>query len=251
MPNTHHTIGTGPLKVIVLPGWFGDSQAFAPMESALSPGEFTYAVMDYRGYGGMKHASGEFSLDEMAVDALALADSLGFSTFALIGHSMGGKVIQRLLTLQPERVRKLVAITPVPAAAVPFDEQGWALFSGAADRRENRYAIIDHTTGNRLSASWINAMVDYSLEHSTRDAFSAYLQAWAKTDFSDLVHGFEHPVKVIVGEHDGAIDATTMEATFLKWYPNASLETIPNAGHYPMNEVPVALATSIENFLRH
>jgi esterase len=251
MPNTHHLIGTGPIKTIVLPGWFGDSQAFAPMESALSHAEFTYAVMDYRGYGGMKHTAGTYTVDEIAVDALALADSLGFSTFSLIGHSMGGKYIQRVLTLQPERVRKLVAVAPVPASAVEFDEAGWALFSGAADKRENRYAIIDYTTGSRLSPAWIDAMVDYSLEHSTRDAFAAYFRTWAKTDFSELVHGLEHAVKVIIGEYDPALNAAVMEATFLKWYPNASLETMRNAGHYPMNETPVALATSIEKFLRH
>jgi len=41
-----------------------------------------------------------------------------------------------------------------------------------------------------------------------------------------------------------------MKATFLAWYPNAELEVMQNAGHYPMDETPVALATSIENFLR-
>ena len=251
MPNTHTIIGTGPLKVIVLPGWFGDATALAPMECALSRNEFTYVVMDYRGYGGMKRAKGDYTMDEIAMDTLALADSLGFSTFALVGHSMGGKAIQRVLTLQPERVRKLVAITPVPASAVPFDENGWALFAGAADKRENRYAIIDYTTGGGRSPAWIHAMVDHSLEHSSRDAFAAYLQAWAKEDFSELVHGFTQPVQVIVGESDPALDATLMQSTFLKWYPNATLETIRNAGHYPMNETPVALATTIERFLRH
>jgi pimeloyl-ACP methyl ester carboxylesterase len=58
------------------------------------------------------------------------------------------------------------------------------------------------------------------------------------------------PVKVIVGAHDGALTADVMTATYLAWYPNASLEVMANAGHYPMNETPVALATSIEAFLR-
>jgi pimeloyl-ACP methyl ester carboxylesterase len=158
--------------------------------------------------------------------------------------------MQRVMTMAPDRVRKLVALTPVPASGVPFDDAGWALFSGAADNPENRYAIIDYTTGNRLSPVWIRQMVDYSLAHSSRDAFAAYLIAWAKTDFSASVKGSRVPVKVIVGEHDPALNATVMQATYLEWYPDCELEVMANAGHYPMHETPVALATSIENFLR-
>ena len=131
------------------------------MEPALSRDEFCYAFIDYRGYGGMRAAAGDFTIDEIAADALALADHLGFRRFSLVGHSMGGMAVQRVLAMAPARVRKLVAITPVPASGVPFDEAGWVLFSGAADKPENRYAIIDYTTGNRLSPSWVRHMVDY------------------------------------------------------------------------------------------
>ena len=249
-PNTHHLVGNGPNKVLVLHGWFGDAHAFAPMEPALSRDEFTYAFMDYRGYGGMRDAAGAFTIDEIAADALALADHLGCAQFSLVGHSMGGMAVQRVLAMAPDRVRKLVALTPVPASGVPFDEAGWALFSGAADNRENRFAIIDYTTGNRLSHVWIASLVDYSLANASRHAFAAYLTAWAKTDFSAAVQGMPLPVKVIVGEHDPALNATVMQATFLASYPDCELEVMANAGHYPMHETPVALATSIENFLR-
>jgi esterase len=249
-PNTHHLIGNGSHPVIVLHGWFTDRHGYAPMEHALTPGEFTYAFMDYRGYGEMMNASGAYTVDEMASDALALADHLGFREFSLVGHSMGGKAIQRVLTKAPARVKKLVALTPVPASAVPFDEQAWALFAGAAEKPENRYAIIDFTTGNRLAKTWIDAMVAYSLAHSRKEAFAAYLTAWAKNDFSAEVKGLKHPVKCIVGAHDPALSAEAMKGTYLAWYPNAELEIMPNAGHYPMCETPIALATSIEAFLR-
>ena len=250
MPNSHRIVGNGTHDVLVLHGWFGDAHSFAPMEPALDGAAFRYVFMDYRGYGGMHDVPGAYTMDEIAADALALADHLGFGAFSLVGHSMGAKAAQRLLMRAPERVRKLVALTPVPASAVPFDDDRWALFNGAADRPENRYAIIDYTTGNRLSRAWVQAMVDYSLAHSSRDAFAAYLPAWARTDFSADVVGLRLPVKVVVGEHDAALTPAVMQATYLQHYPNAELEVMANAGHYPMHETPVALATSIENFLR-
>ena len=43
-----------------------------------------------------------------------------------------------------------------------------------------------------------------------------------------------------------------MRATFGAWYPNLELEIFPDAGHYAMDESPVALATCVERFLgRH
>ena len=250
MANTHHLIGSGPHKVIALHGWFADRHGYAPMEPLLTGSDFTYAFMDFRGYGGMKDTAGSFTMDEIALDTLALADALGWRQFSLIGHSMGGKAIQRVLTRAPSRVNKMVAITPVPAAEVPFDEQGWALFSGAAENAGNRYGIIDFTTGNRLAKTWVDQMVAYSLESSTRAAFAAYLLAWAKSDFSAEVKGLPAPVHVIVGAHDNAINADIMRATYLAWFPNATMEIMENAGHYPMHETPVALATAIEKFLR-
>lgn len=250
MPDAPHVVGSGPHDVLVLHGWFGDAHSFAPMEPSLTPGDFRYVFVDYRGYGARRGVTGAYTIDEIAADALAVADRLGFGQFSLIGHSMGGMAVQRVLTMATARVRKLVAIAPVPASGVPFDADGWALFSGAADKPENRHAIIDYTTGNRLSRTWVQAMVDYSLAHSSRDAFAAYLPAWASTDFSAAVNGLRLPVKVIVGEHDPALNSAFMQATYLQSYPDAELEVMANAGHYPMHETPVALATSIESFLR-
>jgi pimeloyl-ACP methyl ester carboxylesterase len=93
-------------------------------------------------------------------------------------------------------------------------------------------------------------MVRSSLTHSDVEAFDAYLTAWAKTAFVERIQGKTLPVLVVAGEHDPALGAETCKATWLQHYPNARLEVMANAGHYPMDETPVALATVMEKFLR-
>ncbi|MET7644097.1 alpha/beta fold hydrolase [Streptomyces sp. NPDC005426] len=61
----------------------------------LDIGSFQYALVDLRGYGEARDASGTYTTAEGAADVLALADRLGWDRFSLIGHSMGGSVVQR------------------------------------------------------------------------------------------------------------------------------------------------------------
>jgi pimeloyl-ACP methyl ester carboxylesterase len=245
-----HQVGSGAHTVLVLHGWFGSSRSWQALLPHLDRETFRYVFLDYRGYGDRRSETGTYSIAEAAADVLAAAGELGAERFSLLGHSMGGSVMQRVYADAPDRVRALVGVSPVPASGVPFDDQSRQLFSGAADSPGNRRAIIDFTTGNRLTGTWLDAMVRHSLEHSDRDAFAAYLDAWAGTDFHDEVEGAEVPVQVIAGRHDPALGEETMKATFGAWYPNLELEVFPDAGHYAMDESPVALATGVETFLR-
>lgn len=254
MASSHVTVGSGAHKVLALHGWFGSARGWGALPDYLDTAACTWAFMDLRGYGSRRGVAGEFTMAEAAADALALADELGWDSFSLVGHSMSGQAIQHVLLRAPGRVRKLIGINPVPATGVPFDADGWALFSGAAASRDNRFAIINFTTGGRLPAAFVQHIVQHSLDHAETAAFAAYLESWAKTDFSGEVAASQQAgppadVKVIVGEHDPALSAEVMRQTYLVSYPNAELEVFPNAGHYPMYETPAALAASIEEFL--
>lgn len=252
MSNTYKLIGHGARKVIAIHGWFGSAEGWGPFAELLDTENYTYAFMDIRGYGGSKEMVGDYSAAEVARDTLALADRLGWAKFSLIGHSMGGMFIQRVLAEAgaSERVEKLVAITPIPANGYPFDAPSYEFFAQAADSAEVRQQIVDKTTGNRLTSVWLQRIVQYSLTHSTAAAFAAYLKTWAREDFAAQIQGNTAPLLVIIGEHDPAVNKALVDSTFMAWYPNAQLEIMPNAGHYPMWETPVALATTMERFLK-
>jgi pimeloyl-ACP methyl ester carboxylesterase len=249
MPNTYHTIGQGEHKIIALHGWFGHAGGWGPMTDHLDGQRFSYAFMDYRGYGAMKGSGGPYTMAQIAQDALALADHLGWPRFSLIGHSMGGLAIQQVLAQAPQRVRALVGVTPVPASGVPFDDAGWGFFSSAAHNAGARRESLDLTTGKRLSGVWLDAMVRSSQAHSNVEAFDAYLTAWAKTNILEQIKGKNVPVLVIAGENDPALGPDTCKATWMQHHPQARLEIMSNAGHYPMDETPLALTATIERWL--
>ncbi|TQM64690.1 alpha/beta fold hydrolase [Humibacillus xanthopallidus] len=249
MSIAHHVVGSGPRTVLLTHGWFGSADGWGLFVDDLDRDAARWVFTDVRGFGQRRGEEGDQSLDESARDLLAVADELGAARFTLVGHSMGGAVIQRVLALAPDRVEGLVGITPVGAMPTPFDDAGRGLFWGAAESRDNRFGIIDFTTGNRNTPVFVNRIVDWSLEHSDVDAFARVLDAWAGADFADEVRGSELPVLVVVGEHDPALGAETVTQTWLPLYPEARLEVLPNAGHYPMFETPVRLATLVNDFV--
>ena len=250
MASSYVTVGSGNHHVLAIHGWFGSARGWGSFPEFIDESAYTYVFMNLRGYGDRMQVAGEFTIDEAAADALAVANDLGWDQFSLVGHSMGAKIAHRVLLEAPDRVRRLVGLIPVPTGAMPFDDQGWALFSGAPAHPGNRAAIIDFTTGNKLTKTFINHVVQHSLDNSSVEAFAAYLQAWAKSDFTAQAKvDTATPVKLIVGVNDPPLSADVMEQTWRVFFPDSELTILPDAGHYPMFESPVSLATSIEEFL--
>jgi pimeloyl-ACP methyl ester carboxylesterase len=243
------TLGTGNHPVVVLHGWFGDSQALLSLEPMMDLESFTYILVDVRGYGLSKELTGSFTIQEVAEDVLKLADANGWKTFSVVGHSMGGMMAQKLAAMAPDRVSKVIAVTPVPASGFPMDPDSQALFRGAKTSSEKRQMILNHTTGNRYRPKVSFQMMQHSEQIVSAEVFDAYLTAWAETDFSSEVKDSKVPMLVLVGAKDPAVTEALMKETILQWFPNSSLQVIADAGHYPMFETPWIFLTRVESFL--
>ncbi|MFI1398111.1 alpha/beta fold hydrolase [Streptomyces sp. NPDC020681] len=248
LPHSLH--GSGPHHVIAVHGWLADRADYAAVLPDLDRESFSYLFVDLRGYGEALHAPGEFTTAEGADDILRLADRLGWDSFSLVGHSMGGSVVQRVLAAAPHRVRRLVGISPVPASGLTMPPEQWELFASAAEKPENRRVIIDSTTGWMRPAAWLDRMVDRSLAHSDPAALRAWLDSWAGEDFHTEVAGSETPALAVTGALDPAISADFMRQTWMRCYERGELAELACAGHHAMDETPLQLIRTVEDFLR-
>ena len=85
--------------------------------------DFTVVSTDLRGYGDSSKPFGEqdhstYSKRAIARDQASVMRSLGFESFAVVGHDRGGRVGHRLALDYPERVTKLAVLDIVPSRHV-------------------------------------------------------------------------------------------------------------------------------------
>lgn len=243
--------GDGPIRVLVLHDWFCDHSSWEGALPYLTPGRFTYAFADLRGYGASRGIEGDCTLDEAAGDAIALADRLGWTRFSLIGHSMSGLVVQRVAQLVPDRIERIVAITPVAPAGMGLDAATKDVFrSLALAGDEERHAGLSSMWGTRLSDSWIRYKLRRWRETADPTAVAKYVDLWGAADISQGARGIETPMLIVAAAQDAPpFQAAALEASMLTFYPNARLISLGESGHYPMQEQPPLLATAIERFL--
>jgi pimeloyl-ACP methyl ester carboxylesterase len=97
--------GQGP-PVLMIQGVNAAGNAWRPQIDELRS-RFTVVAFDNRGIGGSTIGDGRLTIEDMAGDALAIADALGLERFHLAGHSMGGVIAQAVALSAPERILSL------------------------------------------------------------------------------------------------------------------------------------------------
>jgi pimeloyl-ACP methyl ester carboxylesterase len=246
---TARIVGHGPQRVVVSHGWIADSTLFDAFATHIDVERFSFAFPDHRGYGARIEEPGPCGIRESADDVLALADELGWGTFSVLGHSMGGMVAQWLMASASERLAAAVLVAGVPASGAKVPAEARRARMVAMESRTGRRELIDANTGHRFDGEWLDALVELSFRTTTTAALAAYLDAFSDTDFAADAQGASTPVLVIVGALDPGVRAQLMDDTVLQWYPRASMVELADTGHYPMYERPAELYREIDVFL--
>src|SRR3546814_15084830 len=82
---------------------------------------FRVLRMDTRGHGASDAPEGDYTIAELAADALCVLDVAGARTASVCGLSLGGMTALQLALAAPERISAVTACnTPAQVAAQPW-----------------------------------------------------------------------------------------------------------------------------------
>lgn len=100
-------------NVILLHGFPESSAMYEPMIPVLARAGYQVVAFDQRGYSpGARPAQREqYTIDKLVGDVFAVADTVGFDTFHLVGHDWGAAVGWQIVFQPSPRVRSWTALS--------------------------------------------------------------------------------------------------------------------------------------------
>jgi len=250
----YSTLGTGK-PVIILHGLFGSSRNWQSVAKALA-GEYRVITPDLRNHGQSEHAD-SMTYTEMAEDVLALIRDQSLEKVSLVGHSMGGKVAMLSALLNsPSLIEKLAVLDIAP---VSYEHRYGKLFEAMhnlpLDRIKNRNEA-EKILNDQINDIFLTQFLLQNLVKSEK-GFEWRFNLRAIQDNIETISSFpeiepntkyDKPALFLGGATSHFIQPQYHD-DIRKYFPNADIELIENAGHMLHIEQPEVVVDKIRNFL--
>jgi pimeloyl-ACP methyl ester carboxylesterase len=241
--------GQGDLALVFLHYWGGSARTWRRVTEPLS-GTFRTVAIDHRGWGQSEAPDDGYTIAQLADDALGVIETLHLSRYALVGHSMGGKVAQLIASRRPEGLEALVLVAPSPPSPMLLpDEQRTGMLGAYASRESVEWLLDNVLTGSALSKEDREQVIEDSMRGAPQ-AIAAWPNVMMREDISADVAAIDVPVHVIAGDKDQVDRVETLKKELLPRIAGVSLEVLNGVGHLSPLEAPHAVAASIRRFLR-
>jgi 3-oxoadipate enol-lactonase len=240
--------GRSDLPALVLSHSLGcDLGMWTPQISDLLD-HFQILRYDTRGHGASAVPAGDYTLDQLGQDVLALADKLNLAKFAFCGISMGGAVGQWLAINAPQRLTQLVLANTSPKFGTreTWDDRRKAVLEGGMS------AIIDATMQRFFSAEnqqsvWAQSTRAIVLG-TDRIGYAVCCAALRDADTRSELGKISVPTLVIGGDQDPSAPWQGNGSVLARDIPGAQAVRLETA-HLSNLEQPHAFTAAMLDFL--
>jgi 3-oxoadipate enol-lactonase len=189
-------------------GLAADSLSWALQVPAWSQRHRT-VIFDNRDIGRSGYVDADYSVPDMAADALALADELGLDSFHLLGVSMGGTIAQEMALAAPERVRTLTLCVTFAGAGRWAREKArlWARDAAGRTREETIDELLllclsEEFFENADAVAFAKQMMLSNPHPQQPEGFARQLRASCRHEARDRLGALSMPVHIVGAEHD-------------------------------------------------
>ncbi|MFD2514414.1 alpha/beta fold hydrolase [Pontibacter locisalis] len=192
---------------------------------------------------------------------LHFMDKMGIEQAHLAGSSLGGQIAYDFAASHPERVQKLILVSPTGVTnandktiSMPFLMAQTPVLKESLKYITPRFIVeksLKEVYGDdsRLTDEAITLSHDLLLREGNREAFILRMNTVDADNLSKLTQ-VKAPTLILWGEADAWVPATNA-ARFKQDIKGAQLITYAGAGHIPMEELPEETVRDAVRFLQN
>jgi 3-oxoadipate enol-lactonase len=253
--------GSGDDAVIFLHGIGGRAKVWQQQLDAFGD-RYTAVAWNMPGYGGSPPVP-ELTFPVLAGALESLLDTLPNKRIHLVGHSMGGMVVQEFLRSRAHRVTSICLYATSPGLAQPETPEAIEIARTRANEfMERRVGPIDRgMTMREMAVSLLNQLLAPGAPQSAKDAaiesvssvppdvYRDAMRCILSFDGTQIVPKIDKPTLVLAGGSDRVMTPEVVEA-MARQIKGARLEVIPNVGHLANLENPPAFDRVLSEFLK-
>lgn len=241
--------GAAGKPVLVLLTSIGTDMALYDRAAPSLLADFQLLRIDHRGHGASDAPAGEYSLDLLAGDVLAVMDAAGVASAAICGVSLGGMVGMTLALKAPERIDGLV----LACTSAAMDVEVWKQRI-ATVKAQGLGAIEDAVLGRFFSAPFRARHLEVvettaaALRAQDPEGYCGCGAAIRDMALLDRLPGIDVPTLVIGGRNDISTPFDGHGARIAQAIPGAQTAMLDTA-HLPCLEDPLGFAALVRGFL--
>jgi 3-oxoadipate enol-lactonase len=244
---------TQPTPIILLQGIGGAARLWDPQVQNLAAAGFNPVALDLPGYGARPPVD-TMDFESLAADVEDAIARRSLERPVLVGHSLGGMIVQTMLGRRPDRYRAAVLSCTSPAFGNPdgefqrkfVDDRLGPLDAGKtmADLAPTIADQVMRPGGDGVGRQlFVETMAAIS-ERTYRAAVRCLVTFDERANLARI----GVPVLCLAGEHDRNAPAAMMERMAAK-IPGARYVCLAGVGHMPNLETPAAFDDAIVEFL--
>ncbi|MET4130229.1 alpha/beta fold hydrolase [Roseovarius sp. MBR-6] len=222
--------------------WQAEIDRFADRFDVIAP--------DLPGFAGSASLPPADRIAQFAAAVVGLLDELGVGRITLLGHSMGGMIVQELAATHPDRIARLILYGTGPLGLMPDR------FEPLETSRERVRCDGVAQTIRRIGATWFrNGVAARGFEivaelgaQASEGAALAGLDAMGHWDGRGALARLTMPTLVLWGDGDRSYRWPQVEALW-QGLPDACLAVMPRTAHAAHLEKPALFHALIEDFV--
>lgn len=241
--------GRDDRPVLMLAHSLGQDHSMWDAQVADLSNHFRVLRYDIRGHGASQATPGEYRLEQLGADALALADALRIDRFAFCGLSLGGMIGQWLGVHTPDRVTAAVlANTSARADAEAMETRRRTVLSQGMDAVAD--TVMARFFSPRVLAGHSPAVAGARRTLVATDpvGYSGCCAAIRDMDLTGMIGRIRIPVLIISGHLDVALPWAGHGDVLARGIPAARVVHLA-AAHLSNIEAPRSFTAALLDFL--